>query len=139
MRIDSRFGSDDIMKAKIVIQEISCRIGGTAVADDAHIAAISAEVDRLREKTETAPQFIQLLSFLDFLETIAYFANEELISMDDIQELLGTETVVYYYRIFKDSLICSQRKYLNVSNNIDYSHLDVLVKRIMKNHPRGNF
>lgn len=110
LRIDNRYGSKEIIKARAIIHGFYCLTRLNASNHETHIRKISDEIKKIGIKVEEADKFIHLLNFLDFLETIAYFANKNYITREDVSELLGG-SMNYYYEIFSAWIYYRRHKY----------------------------
>lgn len=131
LEIDRRFASSEIAKAEMVIQAL-CWQYSIKDVNDPNIQQVSKAIRQIVENKSNldvvvnSEKAVYLINFLDFLETIAYFRNENLVSTDDIEKTLGG-TLCYYHTIFKD-LIEHQRAYLNKQDY--YGALEKVVKEI---------
>lgn len=121
MRIDDRYGSPDIIKARKIIHDIYLQEipneddkknnptkWKDMQQDRMSIIIVKMEEDKSAYKSE---EFICLLNFLDFFETIAYFCNKGDISSQEVEELMGC-SFRYYCNLFK-KFIDSRRQYYN--------------------------
>ena len=120
LRIDDRYGSESIIKARAIIHKIICKT--RQENSEINIEKIQDEIEAIEENEEKAEDFMYLLNFLDFLETIAYFGNKEFISIIDIKELLG-DSLLHYYGVF-------ERLIKNREEN--YGHHDELKELVEK-------
>lgn len=126
MRIDDRYGSLPIVKARTIIHRLYCQTRDKDVSQEIHIQKIAEKIKEMGLQENDASNFICLLNLLDFLETIAYFANRKSISKKDVSELLGG-FLSYYYHVF-EKWICYRRcKY---KDNTYYCEIEKLVKEI---------
>jgi hypothetical protein len=98
LRIDERYGSMEIIKAKKVIHRFYCDTIENAKDREDHIRLIAEKIRNFEKKGDG--RFIYLLNFLDFLETVAYFCNKKYISNKDVEELIGG-SIEYFYKLFK--------------------------------------
>ncbi len=70
------------------------------------------------------PKFAHLLNLLDFLETISYFSKKDLISREELDDLLGN-SLLFYFKIFRKWIYYRREKY---NNNSYYSELENLIE-----------
>lgn len=136
MRIDDRYGSEPIIKARAIIHRLylSTKNDGEEISDEIHLKRMAGEIKKIgqgKDSSENSSKgssedFLYLLNFLDFLETIAYFANRNDISKNDVNELLGG-SLTYYYKVFEPWIYYRRGKYKDSSY---YFQLEKLVKKI---------
>ncbi len=133
LRIDDRLSSSLVVKAKIVIHEIyretkidcphtKCTCNQ---CKDEHIQRIRAKIKSLGRDIRSAKEFAYLKNFLDFLETVGYFAHSGYITVEQVNSLMG-DTVEYHYEIFKDWIEYRKRR----DDDRAYSELRWLVEEI---------
>lgn len=128
LRIDDRFGSDQIIKARTIIHKFYCESRSEEICQETHIKKISERIKEIGTNSEKADDFVCLLNFLDFLETISYFANNNYLSKRDVQELIA-ESLTFYYKVFEPWIYYRRQKY---SNDNFYREVENLVKDINK-------
>ena len=128
LKIDERFTSHEFLEAETIIHQLCCAKGVKGIEDTQQIKLVSDEIANMSKQAEKSRDFNLLLNFLDFLETIAYMSNQDLILSKDVQELLGG-TLDYYYKIFQ-SLIQHQNEYLKQVNY--YCELNDFCKKKLK-------
>lgn len=131
LRIDERYGSPEILKARVIIHELYCLTYQDEIDINIHINKIAKKILTMKNKVDSSTNFIYLYNFLNFLETIAYFANNNYISNVDVDELLGG-SLKYYYLVFKLLIEDKRKKY---QSDYYYCELETLAKRIHENHP----
>jgi hypothetical protein len=71
----------------------------------------------IHDDEKKVTDFIYLLNFLDFLETIGYLHSEKAISLDGVRELLGN-SIIYFYEIFSVYIEYRKRQKLRIFTNI---------------------
>ncbi len=130
LRIDDRYGSVEIIKARAIIQKFYCQIKkeNTNISTQEHINKISEKIKEIGSKEKCADEFTHLLNFLDFLETISFFCKKNFISIKEIKELSG-ESLTYYYKIFKPWIDYRRKKY---DNKNYYKQLEWLAEKIKR-------
>ena len=130
LRIDERYGSKEIIKARQMIHNYYLDTYSVDIDIHIHVKKISSRV--LEEKNnKNQKEFIYLLNFLDFLETVAYFTNNNYMSLDDVDELIGS-SLKYYFCVFKE-LILNRRKTYRCKKY--YCEIEQLAKDIQKKNP----
>ena len=130
LRIDERYGSIEIIKARSIIHSYYQETYHKDIDITAHANKIGHLILQA-EKAQKPINFIYLLNFLDFLETVSYFTNANYISLDDINELVGG-SIKYYYCVYKPFIHTRRKKY---HCNKYYCELEVLAKKIQKKNP----
>jgi len=117
LKIDERYTSADMLKARTIIHTLYCNTRGENICEKTRISKISEEIKVLyaSNKDRDAEEFMLLLNFLDLLETIAFFSNKKRIDKDEVNELSGA-SIVYYYDVFKPWIFDHRIK----KNNDDY-------------------
>lgn len=132
LRIDDRYSSPEIIKARITIQELYRKTSpsGQGYSEDDVTKRIADEIQVLGKETssESCEKFVYLLNLLDFLETISYFSNKGYVSVKEINELLGC-TITFNYKVFQGWIKYRRDKY---NNQNYYCELESLVKKIDK-------
>ncbi len=142
LSIDKRFADPVMLKAKQIIHTYSREIikqkkfpvyakDYLLTPDIATKILHASELYQTYEeltfaKTNINPDFGCLLNFLDFLETIAYFANKNNVSKKEVEELLGN-SLCYYYKCFK--LFIARRRETSDDHNY-YCELEKLYHSI---------
>ncbi|KTD48122.1 hypothetical protein Lrub_1486 [Legionella rubrilucens] len=107
LRIDERFSSPEILKARTIIHEFYCLTNHKDIDINKHIEKISKLVSNTKKRAGDSEKYIYLSNFLNFLESISYFANNNYVSIDDLDELLGG-SIKYYYLVYK--LLINERR-----------------------------
>ncbi|HIF0138890.1 TPA: DUF4760 domain-containing protein [Legionella anisa] len=131
LRIDEKYGQPENIKARTIIHEFYCLTRSEHIDVTNHVRKISIMVKDTKYKIEEAEKFVCLLNFLDFLETISYFANHSYISEKEVNELIGC-SLKYYFCVFDDLIRERRQKY---NSNHYYSELETLAKKIQKSNP----
>ena len=126
LRIADRFGRHEIVQARKVIHEFYCEKRSDQSCVDAHIDRISKKIKEIGTDKEKAEDFILLLTFLEFLDTTAYFCKKGYLSKTDIEELVSG-SMTYYYKVFKAWIYYRRQKY---NDNRYYCELENLVDEI---------
>lgn len=111
LRIDERWGSLEIIKARIIIHRLYLRtkeknerkrISKFPIQEyeDTINKEIGEQIIEMSEDKGKERSFIYLLNFLDFMETIGYLCSEKHITAKALNELCG-ESLKYNYQIFE--------------------------------------
>lgn len=145
LKIDERYTSAEIVKARTIIQRLYCETKeeNQILCNDSHIEKISEKIREIGKckyikkhsaskstnHEECYKDFTILLNFLDFLETVAFFTNKKSLETTDLQELTG-ESMLYYYKIFKPWIYYRRSKY---NNDNYYCEIQKLAKEIEGN------
>ncbi|RAP36668.1 hypothetical protein B1207_07650 [Legionella quinlivanii] len=130
-RIDERYGQPEIIKARVIIHKFYCLTYHKNIDCTKHTQIIGEMIYRIKFNPYKASDFIALLNFLDFLETISYFANRGYISVKDLNELTGY-SIKFYYSVFTKFIDDRRNKY---KSDKYYCELQKLAKYIQKNNP----
>ncbi len=130
LRIDERFGGPEIVKARSIIHKFYCQTHKEGISNPKHIHLMQLEILNIKYNTLDAKDFMYLHNFIDFLETIAYFANRNVISETDVSELLSG-SIAYYYHVFELFIKDRNDKYPNQSY---YSEIKEFVEKIERNN-----
>jgi len=130
IRIDDRYGSEPILKARHIIQRLYRESNNLypGAPESVHRSHIAIRVNEISENINTSEEYTYLLNLLDFLETISYFANKGDISESDIKNLMGP-SMGFFFIIFTPRIEARRRKY---SNENYYCELEKLVIKMNK-------
>lgn len=118
MDIDKRYGSSKIIKARQIIRDCYCDVKKHNTGEDKdyirkemakRIGDIAVNEDKNNE------DYMLLMNLLDFLETVAFFANHNLIEPDQIKGLMGG-SLVRYYNVFEKFLEYKENQVNNDSH-----------------------
>lgn len=130
LRIDNRYGSLEIIKARAIIQKLFREAYpiGKALSEEIYIKKMSVGIEKIRrgKDEKSCDEYMHLLNFLEFLETLAYFSRKDFISVKEVNELLGN-SLVFYYKVYKCLIYDRRMKYDNRSY---YCELEALVDKI---------
>lgn len=135
-RIDYRFGSKSIIMARTIIHkiynetDINCEHAKNYCdsCQKSHLFRISQNIGKMEKDNNSATEFMYLQNFLNFLETIGYFAHKNHVSPREVNELMGG-TYLYHFDVFK-SLISSRRE--REGNDFAYCEFEWLSKEIKR-------
>ena len=130
MRIDDRYASDAILKARHTIQRLYRESNNLhpEAPESVHRSHIAIKINEISEDINSSEEYTYLLNLLDFLETISYFTNKGDISESDIQNLMGP-SMEFFFTIFTPRIEHRRRKY---GNEAYYCELQTLVEKMLK-------
>ncbi len=135
LRFDKRYCNKESLEAKTILHRIylnTKKPKKNYSCSEKHIATISNKVKDMAKsnREQDIKDFMLLINFLDSLETIAYFVNNnDDVKIENIEEFLG-QSIIYYYLIFI-TWIYENRRIGNHDNSY-YSELEKLVKNLSK-------
>lgn len=132
LRIDERYGSEPIIKARSIIQRLyreSNNLHPNAHNESIHRSHIAKRIDEISRDANSFEEYTYLLNLLDFLETISYYANNsKIISSKDIKNLMGP-SMEFFFKIFLLRIHDRRQKY---HNRKYYCEFHQLVKKLRK-------
>lgn len=132
-RIESRWGSPEIINARKIIQQLYCEARGEIKSEEYNhsliIGSIQEKIKEMGKKAEKAEDFVALLNLLDFMETISYFTKNGSVSFKQVQELSGY-SLIFLYEIFQKWIQVRREKYGKPGYYCDF---EWLVKKIQYN------
>lgn len=101
LKIDERFCSPEIIKAREIIHEyyLVIKQGNQEIEVDTVKKELGKKIIEISRDNNFKEEYIHLLNFLDFLETIGYLYVQKAVTVTELNELLGN-SVVYFYEIF---------------------------------------
>lgn len=113
LRIDERWSSPEIIRAREVIHEFylyAKQENGNLTQESLNFV-IGQQILAISKinNSKKIKEFISLLNFLDFLETIGYMYSIRSLEIKDIQELSGN-SILYFYKIFEAYIIYRRQK-----------------------------
>ena len=128
LRIDFRYTSEEIIKARTLIHKIYISFSDDKISRTDKIIKTSEKIEKMRtsEDKQESSDFMYLINFLDFLETIALFYNKGSINETDL-EILSGDSMKFYRDIF-GCFIENRRK--STSNHTYYLQLDICLSHI---------
>ncbi len=128
IRIDDRYGSEPILKARHIIQRLYRESNNLhpGSPESVHRSHIAIRINEISEDINSSEEYTYLLNLLDFLETISYFANEGYISELDIKNLMGP-SMGFFFTIFTPRIEHRRKKY---GNQGYYCELQKLVDKM---------
>ncbi|MGQ3888464.1 DUF4760 domain-containing protein [Legionella sp. CNM-1927-20] len=130
LRIDERWASPEIIRAREVIHKLylDAKTMHPQYENQQIKPLIAQKIMDLNDDESQIEEFIKLLNFLDFLETIGYLHSRKAITTEEVTELLGN-SIIYFYDIFSiyiayrrktkdpDFYIKFEKLYLEVKTN----------------------
>ena len=124
MRLDNRYGSVSILKARVIIQRFyreSKNLNPTAT-EAVHRNYIGSKINEMSDDINSSEGYVYLLNLLEFLESISFFANRKDLQTEDILNLMGL-SLVFYYDIFKPRIEARRNKYSHKSMYVEFEKL----------------
>lgn len=127
LSIDERWASLEIIQAREVIHRFY--LDARKISDSPHEwkIIIGAGIKYLHRNDNKVEDFIKLLNFLDFLETIGYLHYINAVTVYEVRELLGN-SIVYYFEIFKPFILLRREE---TKDNKFYEHFERLYSKII--------
>lgn len=126
-KIETRYGSGEILEAREIIQEIylqskdpqdTCKLK--------HISRMQDIIKQIGNDAKQSRKFILLLNFLDFLESIAYYVKVGYVSYDDVLEMFGGN-LPYWFDVYERWIHYRREKFKELKM---YYEFETLVKKI---------
>lgn len=132
LRITERYGSPELLEARRIIQEFYIETKEEKITYNDHIDKIANKIKELGKANGNyeTKNFIYLINFLDFLETVAFFYSEDQneITQNQVHDLLQ-HSLVYYFKVFKPWIYYRRLKF----NDPEYQRpLENLSRKIEK-------
>lgn len=114
MRLDQRYGSIEIIKARQIIHRFyrSSKDATPNAPEIVHWNNIGNEIDSLSRASDIKSQkeYVYILNLLDFLETLAYYANRGHIEPNELDDLMGI-SIKFFHTILKPRIDDRKGKY----------------------------
>jgi len=130
LRIDSRWGSHEIIQARVEIQKYYIKFRaeykGKPYDHKLCISYIQDEIHKTCMNSEKAQEAVFLMNLLDFMETVSYFANHGKIAHKELSELAGY-SVIFFYEVFEKWISIRRDKY---GKKHYYREFEILAKTI---------
>lgn len=129
LRVDDRWASSEIILAREVIHLLyldTYKIPPENKTCKERRFIIGQGIKCLNFNRDKVKEFISLLNFLDFLETIGYIYFAKGITLIEIRELLGN-SIVFYYEIFEDFI---EFRRTETNDKKFYEHFERLYKEV---------
>ncbi len=124
LRIDERYNSKEILRARTIINNIRCKIKKGNSDKEELNNEIAKKIMSMRDEEGKSEEYISLENYLSLLETIAYFTNEEHLSSEEFEKLLG-EAIIGDFIKFKELI-----SYYIKKDKYAYSELITLVHKM---------
>lgn len=133
LRIDQRLGDENIIKARELIHSYykASRTENPTYSHLDHCNNIANVINELGENKDindyqSTKDYVFLLSFMDFLETVSLFVNKGYVSLKEVDELMN-QSLVFFYSIFSKRIETRRRKY---DDNTYYKQFEILQNKI---------
>lgn len=138
LRIDEQWGSNEAIKAKTIIHQIYIETQRkhpkVATAPLNLHSLMGIEIINLSCNIKHAEDFIYVLNFLDFMDTIGFLYIKEFVNADDLNALCG-EALVFNYEIYQPYIIHKRDKHANPKF---YENFEKLYKELNKKADSSN-
>ena len=134
LRIDERWSSAEIVRAREVIHKLYLDAKEAYPKyDNEQLKPIIAQaIMELNDNQDQIEQFIKLLNFLDFLETIGFLHYKKAITTEEVSELIGN-SIIYFYDIFSIYIAYRRRtKDKGFYTKFENLYLEVKTKCVQK-------
>ncbi|HAT2147266.1 DUF4760 domain-containing protein [Legionella pneumophila] len=133
LKIDERFCSPEIIKAREIIHEyyLNIKQKNNEIEIDTLKQELGKKVIVISRDINFKSDYIYLLNFLDFLETIGYLYVRNAVTIPELNELLGN-SIVYFYEIFQPYI---KHRRDSKGDQKFYSQFEQLYKSV-KNHQK---
>ncbi|MBM3469025.1 MAG: hypothetical protein FJX71_06315 [Alphaproteobacteria bacterium] len=138
LSIDKRWGNHESIKARMVIHKLyrdinerykNCIENLPKEEKDTFIQAqLGYEIAHLSKEITLTDDFIYLLNFLDFMESIAFLVKEDRVTPERLNALCG-ESLMFNYKIFKPYMDEKRDRHGDKSF---YVNFDYLYKKLSK-------
>lgn len=108
LRVDERWGEKEILDARTIIHKMylplkkkgkKSNLRGSSLREY-YEDVISESIIEMSESAESPEDFLKLLNYLDFMETIGFLWKNGYIEVEEINSLCGN-SICFNYRIFK--------------------------------------
>lgn len=138
LHIDEIWRSSESIRARVIIHDLYLQAreknkepleGLSPECQDKLIQCwVGKKIDELGSDPERKEDFIHLLNFLDFMETIGYLSVKDYVTSNELDALCG-ESLVFSYNIFKYYI---DRKRSRHNNDGFYENFDKLYNKLME-------
>lgn len=135
LKIDERWSSPEIVTARRVIHRFYIEARHTLKKEPTN----SNDIKSLRElighkiinaRNSNQDDFMSLLNYLDFMETVSYLENKNYLTLEQLHELFGS-TLVFNYEIFKSYIEDRRQRHKNPEF---YSKFERLYEKLKKKY-----
>jgi len=131
MRIDERWASQQILDARIKIHKIYLEVREKPHNKSCQCLPeicfqIGQEIILMSGNETDAKDFINVLNFLDFMETIGFLVEKDYVNHEDLSALVG-ESLVFNFLIFQPYILHKRAKH---NMQYFYIHFERLYDKI---------
>jgi hypothetical protein len=130
LEIDKRYSDPSIIRARNIIHVTYRKSVEThpKYSEDEHSRYIGEEINNLGSKNDKdgCEEYVYLLNFLDFLETLSLFVNRGHISINDVNDLMN-QSMIYYFIIFEKRIRERRKKY---NDDSFYREFEILINTL---------
>lgn len=131
MKLDKRYGGLEIIKARQVIHRFyrQSKEANSSAPEIVHWNEIGKAIDALSRSTKPSEQkeYIFLLNLLDYLESIAFYVNNDYIKKKHVEDMMGI-SIVFFYTIFLPRIEHRREKYNMKDFYIEFEKLYLKIK-----------
>jgi hypothetical protein len=132
LQMDERWSSSEIIKARKIIHELYLNTNPSKNSKQKVIAQIGDMILKIHHDPKRAEDFLFLLNFLDFLETVGFLHRKGHLTAIEIRELSGN-SLVFYFAVFKEFVDYRRRTW----NDTFYTEIEYLYKELENADPTG--
>jgi len=115
LKIDERWTSSEILKAREIIHGLYLTVykdeQGRKKPMEEVYEILGQKIKGMAENQQEKSDFIYMLNFLDFMETIGYLCEKNHITWNSLDALCGESLVFNYYKIFAPYICAERDKY----------------------------
>lgn len=131
LRIDIQWGNKEILKARKIIYKFRCEEleifpsefkGNQSILN----SRIGEKIIKLSNNPARQDDFIYIINFLDFLETIGFLFAKKYVYIKDLNALCG-KSLLYNYEIFKPYI----EEHKKIPYESDYKNFEALCIQLM--------
>lgn len=133
LRIDERLGNSNIIEARKIIHRLykESRTINPHFTEPQHCHYMANKIYELGENkdpedSQSTDDYVSLLNFMDFLETVSLFANKNYISINEVDDLMN-QSLEFFYSIFSKRIQERRRKY---NDDSFYEQFELVHKKI---------
>jgi hypothetical protein len=123
LSIDDRWGQEETVRARTIIHRFYIQYKNKSNIVE-QCKEIGNRIKYLSVSTSKNDQeeFIIILNFLDFLETVGYFTNRKMLDFEDVDSLCG-ESIEFFFKCFNPYIIHKRNKHNNQKFYIYFEEL----------------
>lgn len=127
IEFDKKWGSHEIIKARKIIHDIYLKAQENKTVDKYNY--IGKELVGLSYNQDRSDDFMYILSFLNFFETVGFLCKQKYFSAEDLDELVGN-SIKFYFQSFK---LYIEHRRVKHKDNFFHSEFEFLYKEVKNN------